>query len=180
MNWGENGSTPTRPRSAALEFRVVDQEGLAEAAPIGEPDLAPAVEPRTGHVCERSEVERSPSYSRRPLGGVERLLALDQDEISGHPQVHHQGVAAVRGEQQVLTPAADPEIVRPLTCSLERSPGAPAATSAVEHLKPDPPPFQLRLELAGRPSQPQAAPASTEFYPDPELLVLRPRGCASK
>ena len=86
---------------AGLEVDVVDQEGLAEAARIGEPELAAVVEDEAGaQVASRG---RALALVQPPsLRGIEHVLALDQDEVAGHPQVHDQGPGAVEPQQQVL------------------------------------------------------------------------------
>src|SRR5215218_2920977 len=65
-------------REPLLQPRVLDQEGLAEAARIGEPELAPVVKDEAG--------PQVPGLGRAlalvqtpPLGGIEYLLALAED-----------------------------------------------------------------------------------------------------
>ena len=112
-----------RPRAAAkraVEAGVVDQEGLAEAARVGEPELAAVVEEEAGaQVARRGRALAL--VQPPPLGGVELLLALDQDQVAGHPQVHDQGLAAVERQQQVL--AAPPQ-------PLDRPSARPRASSS--------------------------------------------------
>ena len=136
------------PLEAGRKVGVVDQERLAEAARVGEPQLAAVVEQEAGaQVTLRGRalvLVQTP-----PLGGVELLLPLDQDQVAGHPQVHDQGLGAVERQQQVL--AAPPQ-------ALDRPPADRRAQlgrrhrprpALVEHLQPlDPLPGQLGLELA--------------------------------
>src|ERR1044072_5494392 len=57
-----------------------------------------------------------PLVQPHPLRGVELFLALDQDQVAGHAQVHDQGLRPVEPQQQVL--AAPPQ-------PLDRPPGHP-------------------------------------------------------
>ena len=108
-------------REARREPVVVDQEGLAEAARVGEPELAPVVEQEAGpQVALRGRALAL--VEAHPLRRVDLLLALDQDQVAGHPQVHDQGLAAVELQQQVL--AAPPQ---PLDRPSRRPPSRPVA-----------------------------------------------------
>ena len=89
------------------------------------------------------------------------LLALDQDQVAGHPQVHDQGLLAVERQQQVLAAPAQRldrpprhrrlqlRRRRPAGTSARRAP--PAARSAA---------LRSRARAGGRRSRPRAARAS--------------------
>ena len=144
---------------ARLEVDVVDQEGLAEAARVGEPDLATVVEDEAGaQVAGRG---RALGLVQPPsLRGVEHVLALDQDQVAGHPQMHDQRLAAVQRQQQVLAAPPQPLDRAPADRGAQLRPAAPAATSA----RPAPPATRsgalpAPARAGARRSRPRAAPA---------------------
>ena len=160
VNSSESGSTPSRAKRA-VEVGVVDQEGLAEAARVGEPELAAVVErgsgraggarrssarPRTAAVPSEGSSFSSPS-TRTRLPVIRRCMTRVRPPSSA--------------SSRYLPRRPRPSIVRPARPPPPARPAAPAATSARRAppaARSAAPPAPARA--GGRRSRPRAARAS--------------------
>jgi hypothetical protein len=87
--------------SGQLDVDVVrvEHDHLAERPWIDEQQLGRSERPRLRWLRRRSKVEHDVGVQR--TGGAR----LDEEQLTGHPQVNHQGVSGVERAQQIL-PAA--------------------------------------------------------------------------
>ena len=145
VNSAESGSTPRRSnRSPAW---VIDQERLAEPARIGEPELAPVVERRSGRGggARRRALRLIQAH---PLRWVELGAPSTRTRLPVIRRCMTRVAPSSSASSRYLPRRPSASIPVPTTSPPARR-AAPAAPARIEHLEPlDPVPFDLRLELA--------------------------------
>ena len=107
VNSAESGSTPSL-REARLEPVVVDQEGLAEAARVGEPDLAAVVERRSGRAGGAPRSSARPRRAAAPRRGRACSSPSTRTRLPVIRRCMTRVSGALERQQQVLAAPAQP------------------------------------------------------------------------
>ena len=163
---GELGRERLDPQPAAeplLERLGAEQEALAEAAGVREPELRGRRQAGTGPASGAPPRGhgRGGDRPRQALG-----RPADQQKVAGHPQVHDQRLLTVEAHQQVLAAPIQALDRPPGDCGFEARRRQRPRPALVEHLKlPRSASRPARARAGGGSSRLRAARARVRGYP---------------